>query len=39
MMHDAQNLNYWGMHPGWWTLIILVAMIAVGFIYSSRKRR
>ncbi len=39
MMHDTENYNYWGMHLGWWSLLIIIALIIVGFLLKSRSRR
>jgi hypothetical protein len=38
MMDNHGSYYYWGMHMGWWGLILLV-LIAVGWIGWSRKRK
>ena len=39
MMNNNGDYNYWGMHMGWWILIVVLAVAFLGFFMNSRKRK
>ena len=39
MNHHNGNFYFGGMHMGWWFLILVLAIVIVGGISWSRKRK
>ncbi len=38
-MHNNGNYYFWGMHLGWWILILVVVIAIVAWFSWSRKRK
>ena len=38
-MENRGDYYYWGMHMGWWILILIAVIAIVGWIGWSRKRK
>ncbi len=38
-MHENEGYYYWGMHMGWWVFVIVIAIIFIGFLFNTRRRK
>ena len=39
MMENNGSYHYWGMHLGWWVLMLIAVIAIGGWINWSRKRK
>lgn len=39
MMHNNGDYYFWGMHMGWWFLMLVVIIAIIGWLSWSRKRK
>ncbi|CAN5831478.1 hypothetical protein BH11BAC3_BH11BAC3_36980 [soil metagenome] len=39
MMHNNDQYHYWGMHMGWWILLVAVAVIMYAAVVWARKKK
>ena len=39
MMENHGGYYYWGMHMGWWVLMLIAVIAIAGWIGWSRKRK
>ncbi len=37
MFHNNGNYSFWGMHMGWWVLMLVVVIALIGWVSRSRK--
>ena len=38
MMHGG-DYGFMGMHFGWWVFIVVLALVVIGLLFRSRRRR
>jgi hypothetical protein len=39
MMHHSEQYQIWGMHAGWWILVLVLGVALVGLSMQLRKRK